>query len=436
MSQKKTYVQVGVGGRARFFYEALATTYRDTAELLAFCDTNQTRMDYANQSLNEQYDHPEVPTYKIQEFDQMITDHKPDFVIVTSVDRTHHRYICRAMELGCDVISEKPMTTDIPKLEQILDTIEKTGRKLRVTFNYRYAPHSSKMRELIMNDTIGKVYSIHFEWLLNTEHGADYFRRWHRDKRNSGGLLVHKATHHFDLVNFWLNSLPETVFAMGDLNFYGRENAEERGVTEFYSRSHGSPQAKDDPFAIDMESNPQLKALYLDAEKEDGYYRDQSVFGDGITIEDTMAVMVRYRNNTMMTYSLNAYLPWEGFRVALNGEKGRIQLQVTEKSYINSGSETSAEGALLGKSLTVFPMFGAPYDVPLEEAVGGHGGGDPILLNDIFGTPEEDPLNRAASFVDGATSILTGIAANQSIATGLPVRIADLVDLKRLDDES
>ena len=71
-----------------------------------------------------------------------------------------------------------------------------------------------------MNGTIGDVFSVHFEWLLNTKHGADYFRRWHRDKRNSGGLLVHKSTHHFDLVNFWLGTQPKTVFAMGDLRFY------------------------------------------------------------------------------------------------------------------------------------------------------------------------------------------------------------------------
>ena len=91
------------------------------------------------------------------------------------------------------------------------ETIEETGKSLRVTFNYRYAPHNSKVRELIMNDTIGKVNHVHFEWFLNTSHGADYFRRWHRDKRNSGGLLVHKSTHHFDLVNFWLGTKPKQV---------------------------------------------------------------------------------------------------------------------------------------------------------------------------------------------------------------------------------
>lgn len=95
-----------------------------------------------------------------------------------------------------------------------------------------------------MNGAIGDVHSVHFEWLLNTEHGADYFRRWHRDKRNSGGLLVHKSTHHFDLVNFWLGSRPQTVYAQGSLMFYGKENAEKRGVTEFYSRARGSEIAK------------------------------------------------------------------------------------------------------------------------------------------------------------------------------------------------
>ena len=70
------------------------------------------------------------------------------------------------------------------------NAVKRTGQNVRVTFNYRYAPHHTKIRELILNDTIGKVTSVHFEWLLNTRHGADYFRRWHRDKRNSGGLLV------------------------------------------------------------------------------------------------------------------------------------------------------------------------------------------------------------------------------------------------------
>jgi hypothetical protein len=425
---KRKYVLVGAGGRARFFYGAMATDFRESSELLAFCDINQKRMDYANKLLVDKYryDKP-VHTYKIEDFDRMIETERPDAVIVTSIDRTHHTYIIRALELGCDVITEKPMTVDEEKCQEILDAVERTGRQVRVTFNYRYAPHHTKARELIMSGVIGEVHAIHFEWLLNTMHGADYFRRWHRDKRNSGGLLVHKSTHHFDLVNFWIGSQPETVFAFGDLLFYGRENAEKRGITTFYQRATGNPNAEGDPFALHMDKNANLKAMYLDAEVEDGYQRDQSVFGDGISIEDTMGVLVRYKNKAIMTYSLNAYMPWEGYRISFSGSKGRIEMNIVEQSYVNAGGDKALEGAVEQKRLFVFPMFGAPYEVDVEEGEGGHGGGDPVLLNDIFGTPQKDKFHRAASHVDGARSILTGIAANRSIRTGLPVRIDSLV---------
>ena len=424
---KRRYVQVGTGGRARFFYEAVASTYKDTSEIVGFCDLSQTRMNYANKILTDKHGVSAVPTYHYTEFEKMLDDLKPDYVIVTTVDRTHHDYIIKAMEKGYDVITEKPMTIDEEKAQEIIDCQKRTGKSLRVTFNYRYSPHNTKIRELIATDTIGEVFSIHFEWLLNTQHGADYFRRWHRNKYNSGGLLVHKSTHHFDLVNFWINDAPKTVFAFGDLRFYGMKNAERRGVKDFYYRCHGSEAAKGDPFAIDLEANEGLKELYLNAEGDSGYIRDRSVFSDDISIEDTMGVMVKYNKGAILTYSLNAYLPWEGFQVVFNGSKGRIEMKCIEKSYINAGGDKADEGALTGRTLQVHPMFGAPYDVEVEIKPGGHGGGDPVLLNDIFGVPEHDPWNRAASHVDGAMSILTGVAGNKSIAGGMPVDIASLV---------
>ena len=428
--EKKRYAHVGIGGRARMYYHAIADTFKETSELVAFCDTNQTRMDYANEVLENEFGYHKVPTYLAVDFEKMIIETKPDIVIVTSIDRTHHKYIIKAMEMGCDVISEKPMTMDATKCQDIIDCIERTGKSLRVTFNYRYAPHNTKLRELIMNDTIGKVTQVHFEWILNTSHGADYFRRWHRDKKNSGGLLVHKSTHHFDLVNFWLGTYPKRVFALGDLKFYGKENAEERGVTKFYSRVNGQEHlAEGDPFALTMKGNEQLERLYLNAEKDDGYIRDQSVFGDNISIEDTMNVLVQYANGAQLSYSLNAYSPYEGFHVAVTGTKGRIEMDVVENIYINGSGSSANEGTVKGKKIVVHPLFGAAYEVPIEEGKGGHGGGDAVLLNDIFGVPDYDPFHRAASHVDGAMSILTGISANKSIATGMPVDVMSLVDL-------
>ena len=146
--------------------------------------------------------------------------------------------------------------------------------------------------------------------------------------------------------------------------------------------------AKNDPFALHLEDEPSSEGACIWMQKhEDGYQRDQSVFGDGISIEDTMGVLVRYKNKAILTYSLNAYLPWEGFNVAFNGSKGRIEVKVVEQSYVNSGGDKALEGAVSAQTINVFPMFGDPYDVQIEEGRGGHGGGDPILLNDLFGAP-------------------------------------------------
>ena len=418
------------------FIQALAETYRDGCDLVAFCDLNQTRMNYYNRTIGETFGVPPVPIYLAKDFDRMIGEAQPEVVIVSTIDRTHHLYIIRAMELGCDVITEKPLTVDVEKCGAILDAVERSGRELTVTFNYRYAPIRAKVKELLMADSIGEVKSIHFEWLLDTNHGADYFRRWHREKRNSGGLMVHKATHHFDLVNWWLDTAPETVFAFGSLAFYGKANALRRGVKTFYDRGTDSADAKGDPFALDLRQSETLKGLYLDAEHEDGYRRDLSVFSDGITIEDTMNVLVRYKSGAQMSYSLHAYAPWEGYRVAFNGTKGRIEVNHQESSYINARDGSLSEGVSSSEQILLLPHFEKPRVVEIPPGRGGHGGGDPIMLEDLFGRRKNaDPLKRAANHLDGARSLLTGIAANRAFETGLPVHVDDLLPRAALASE-
>lgn len=432
MNHRKRYALVGTGSRAGMFIKAITTTYADVAELVAFCDQSQVRMNWHNQQLAETAVSAPLPTYSAAQFDQMIAETKPDCVIVATIDSTHHLYITRAMELGCNVISEKPMTTDLPKLQAIFDTIAQTGHSLRVTFNYRYAPAYTQFRQLVMDGVVGRPLSVDFSWMLDTSHGADYFRRWHREKENSGGLLVHKATHHFDLVNWWIGSYPTHVFAMGALNFYGRQNATARGETYPYTRYTGSPEAQQDPFALFLTSQAALKGLYLEAEAETGYIRDRNVFGEPVTIEDTMAVTVRYQNGAILSYCLVAYCPWEGLRVAITGTKGRIEMDIEESitHLLGDGEASASKGPFKQARIRVFPIFQQGYELAVEVGEGGHGGADPVMLEQIFSpTPPPDPYHRAASHVDGAASVLVGIAANQAMKSGQMVCIDDLFPL-------
>ncbi len=440
MENRRTrYAIVGTGGRAGMFIDAITETYSQWSKLVGLCDLSQVRMDWYNAQIARQTNGASVPTYMAGDFDKMVRETKPDVVIVTTMDCWHHHYIIRAMELGCDAIAEKPMTIDGQKARAILDAIERTGRNLRVTFNYRYAPLSTKVRELIMQGVVGKPLHVNFQWVLDTYHGADYFRRWHREKDKSGGLLVHKATHHFDLVNWWIASQPETVFAMGALHYYGKTNAEARGEIYPYERYTGVPEAENDPFALRLDQNETLRALYLNAEAETGYLRDRNVFGEPVTIEDTMSVTARYRNGALLTYSLICYSPWEGYRIAITGDKGRLEVELVEqvgRTFVAGQEETvlpdeETLDRFGGKHIRVYPMFGKPYEAPIPETTGGgHGGGDRVMLEQIFSpTPPLDPFARAASHIDGAASILLGIAANMSMAENRLVSVDEILPL-------
>lgn len=432
---KKNYAIIGTGSRSFMFGDAIASSFKDSSRLAALCDPNPLRMNYAEEWYRTSYDAGPIPRYAPEEFEKMLDAEKIDTVIVTSVDRTHHRYIVRALDAGRDVICEKPMTVDCRKAEEIFRAVDRSGRSVRVTFNYRYAPRNSLVKELLKKKIIGDVHSIHFEWLLDTRHGADYFRRWHRDKYNSGGLMVHKATHHFDLVNWWLSARPRRVYAQGGLTFYGKENAENRGVTSFYPR--GSLDSVNDPFALDLRAEERLKGLYYDAESCDGYLRDRNVFDQGISIEDDMSVIVNYDSGAVMSYHLTAYSPWEGYRIGFNGSLGRLELDVTETAYLSGSDDDpnrydvrSAEEFAFGdrQRLLVRPHWAAPYEVEIpDEKRGGHGGGDERLLEDIFLGAGPDPLQRAADHREGAYSILTGIAANESMRRNAPVKTRELL---------
>jgi predicted dehydrogenase len=435
MSQRKRYALVGTGARAGMFVNALTSTYRASADLVAFCDLSQIRMDWYNQKLVENLDMAPRPTYFAHQFDRMIAETRPETVIVSTVDSTHHTYITRAMELGCDVITEKPLTTDLDKLKAIYEAIRRTGRSLRVTFNYRYAPAYTRFRQLVVDGAVGRPLLVDFSWLLDTSHGADYFRRWHREKENSGGLLVHKATHHFDLVNWWINAYPKNVFALGDLHFYGRANAAARGEQVNYHRYTNIPAAQNDPFALFLTSKEALKGLYLDAEAETGYIRDRNVFGEPINIEDTMTVNARYSNGALLSYCLVAFAPWEGLRVSITGTKGRIEMDIEESviHLLGDGQASTSKGPFKKTRMRVFPMFGQPHDAEIPIGDGGHGGADPVMLEQIFSpNPPDDPYNRAASHIDGAASILVGIAANKAMQTGQLIHIDDLFPLSEL----
>lgn len=423
---RKRYAIVGLGSRHAMYHSAILGTHAPHAELVGLCDINPGRLALSQKAAADRG--ATVPGYAASDFEKMIRETRPHKIIVTTVDATHDDYIVRALEAGCDVITEKPMTTTAEKCQRILDTRRRTGKNIRVTFNYRYSPPRTQVKDLLQGGEIGDVLSVDFHWLLNTMHGADYFRRWHSQKQNSGGLMVHKATHHFDLVNWWLSGVPVAVHAAGKRDFYTPAMAKRLGLASHHERCLTCPEKTACTFHLDLAASPGLKALYLDQEHHDGYFRDRCVFRPDIDIEDTMNVIVGYDTGATLSYSVNAFNAWEGYQIAFNGTKGRLEHSIVEQIYV-SGTNTVQGGIEEdGVRTRVIPLRGAARDIKPWTGEGGHGGGDQVMLDDIFlPSPPADKYVRDSDERGGAASILVGIAANRCFATGQAVKVADLV---------
>ena len=177
-SEKLRVVLVGTGIRGTSFWgKRLVEAYSDILEFVGLSDINPGRLEYA-----KRYIGVDCPIFL--DFDDMLKETKPDLIIVTTVDSTHHHFIVKGLNFGCDVLTEKPLSTDEWKIQEILKAEKSSGRKLIVGFNYRWSPYNTKIKELLMNAAIGQVTSVDFHWYLNTYHGASYFRRWHGRRKS------------------------------------------------------------------------------------------------------------------------------------------------------------------------------------------------------------------------------------------------------------
>lgn len=153
MSQqgRRRIALVGTGHRGTGMWGInVVKGYNDHVEFVALCDHNRLRAERARAFIGTS-----APIYA--DVQEMLAAVKPDTVIVCTRDSDHDDVIVQALEAGADVITEKPMTTTAEKVRRILDAEARTGKRVDVTFNYRYAPTTRKIKELLLSGAIGDV---------------------------------------------------------------------------------------------------------------------------------------------------------------------------------------------------------------------------------------------------------------------------------------
>lgn len=412
----KRYAVVGVGGRGSgMFALSLDKDFPKTAELVAVCDNNAARANYCVSRLSKP-----VPAYT--DFGRMLRMTEPDAIVVATRDCTHEQYIVAGLKAGVRVYSEKPLCTTAAQCRAILAAAQRSRGQCFVTHNLRYSAAGRQIRDIIRAGTLGRVTLMRFDETLDRCHGADYFRRWHRQLANCGGLLIHKASHHFDLLNWWADSLPATVRAQGRLAFYG-SNGAFRG-----KRCRGCAHARKCPFHVDMFQHETHRKMYLEAEGEDGYLRDGCVFDRSINICDQMGALIQYQNDIQVSYTLNAFCPYESMRCVVEGTEGRLEYGCVYNTGWAAGSRRlPGLEEQAGESLRLFLAGRKVKNIPLREQEGGHGGADPALRAEFFGDWKKKPSDRMASLEEAVQAVMVGAAANEAIRTGKTVDVQKLL---------
>ena len=411
----KKYVIVGAGSRCSYmFVTALYEgVNKDDIVISGVYDTNVKRSEYLADKIKKITDR-EARVYT--DFDTMLNAEKPDGVIVTSTDSTHHEYIVKSLEKGCDVVCEKPMTNTYERCLQIREAEKKSGKNVTVTFNCRFMPYFAKIKELIKSGIVGKPLAVNYEYRLNRAHGGSYFKRWHRFMEISQGMYLHKSTHHLDIANWLIDDEPITVSAIANRVYFGDPSK------SFAERCSVCPKASECQ-SYEPLDDEESQALYFDeAEKVDGYRRDRCCFLPDTDIYDNMMLGVQYKNGAILTYTLNLFSANEGFKITVTGEKGTLE---ASEIYVGEGSRPDY-------LIKVLYPDGKFEDIVFEKASGSHAGGDVKLIKMIFGSEKiDDPLGQHAGSFDGVKSAMIGIGANISVKEGKTVDLRPYLDSLR-----
>jgi predicted dehydrogenase len=419
----KKYVVCGVSGRAMsMFIEPALKTFRDHAVIVGLLDTDPRRFEVCFEKFPELAG---TPVYNADQFDLMIRNLQPDVVIVTGADHTHEQYIVKALQYDLDVITEKPMAISGEQCRNILEAEAASKGKVTVTFNYRYMPIHTKIKEMVMEGKIGRVTSVDLNWYIDTFHGASYFKRWNRNRSLSGGLSIHKSTHHFDLVNWWIGQNPVEAFAYGGLNYFGSDG--EWNPEKVDGRHCSTCDVKKDCAyymrwsARSREAAPKDDHLgSVQSGQYTNYRPDACIYDSEIDIEDTYAATVKYDRGALLSYSVNFSVPYEGYRLAINGTRGRIETQ-----EYHAPNRTPFPVPV--QTIDYFPLFGSKETIHVVFNGGGHGGGDPLIQEDLFlGADQSRPYEILSGAKDGANAVLTGEAVWRSVKENRPVRIQEL----------
>ena len=204
MARKVRMGFIGVGAMGYSHLQLFHQECRGQAEAVALCASNPERIQRALEVA------PDMALHK-KESDLIQSD--LDAVVISSPNFTHVPLALETLKAGKHVFLEKPVGITAAECRKLLRATQKSNRVLMIGHELRYSAYFAKIKHLIDHGAVGTP---HMTWCKEFRGPFQpKSRDWIQDRRKSGGCLVDKNCHHFDLMNWWLDARPKHVSAFG-----------------------------------------------------------------------------------------------------------------------------------------------------------------------------------------------------------------------------
>ncbi|MCF7943875.1 MAG: Gfo/Idh/MocA family oxidoreductase [Spirochaetia bacterium] len=311
-----------------------------------------------------------------QNIDEALKDKEIDGYIISSPNYTHTSILDSFLKSGKPIYMEKPMATTVEDAAHMVKAVEKAGSKVQVGLQYRFKPiYVEAIKEALHAGSLGDVKTIAIR-----EHRypfLDKVNQWNKFDKYSGGTLVEKCCHYFDLFNLFSQSRPKRVYAAGS------------------------------------QAASYKNFIYKD-EKSD--------------ILDNANVFVTYENGIHASFDLCMFVPLFFEELVLCGSGGRLRTFEQEED-IGQGQRLSGFELFRGERHPVIKS--SPHYQGVISTL-GHSGADyfskAAFVDLLEGNDENSPTVE-----EGYWSVVVGAAAQESVRTGVPVEVETFIKTRKAE---
>ncbi len=331
-----------------------------------------------------------------------------DAVIISTPDRLHYGPCMKALQMGYDVLLEKPISPSEKECRDILNLAKKTGRIVAVCHVLRYAPYFVKMRELIHSGAIGEVVSVqHMEPISHVHMSHSYVRgNWHNSKETTPIILA-KSCHDLDIIKWMIGKRCKRVQAFGDLKWFKKQNAPKESTERC---TDGCPVESTCPYSalrIYYRNRSWLHHFDLPEDKDQQgeaimKYLKTTNFGKCVYRMDNdqpdhYITNMQFEDNVTASFNMEAFTSYEGRRTRVMGSMGDIVGDMTSFTLTDFRTGEKTEW---------------------KETTDMHGGGDwRLVANWIQALSKRDASLLTSTIDQSIESHIMGFMAEESRKT-------------------